>query len=87
MADLQVKENTMSSENYINVSKFQNLQGGINEIKPELNITGIKIKESEEQIHQLKSAISENSGIIDNKCPDNVEVKKNDLESELKRIC
>ena len=77
----------MSSENNIAVSKVQNLQGKINSVIAYLR-TMIKKEEAEEKIQKIKSVISENSRIIDNKCPENVEILrgKDELEGELKRV-
>ena len=49
-------------------------------------MTRINKEEYEEQIQQLKSVISENSRIIDNKFPDNVEILRGeyDMEGKLK---
>ena len=64
----------MSSENNISVSKVQKLQGGVNEIAVEPNIQSIQKEEAKEKIQKLKSVISENSRILDNKFPENVEI-------------
>ena len=60
------------------------MQGGSNEITAEPNITRIKKDKSED----IKSVISENIRIINNKCPQNVEILrgKDELEIELKRV-
>ena len=52
-------------------------------------MTRINKEEYEEQIQQLKSVISENSRIIDNKFPDNVEILRGeyDMEGKLKYFC
>ena len=64
----------MSSENNIAVSKVQKLQGGSNSITTELNITRINKEEAKQQIQKLKSVISSNISILDNKCPESVEI-------------
>ena len=63
------------------------MQGEINTIIADL-ISRIKKQESDDQIHKLKSVISENSRILDNKYPENVEILrgKDDLEGELKHV-
>ena len=71
VTDLKVEANTMSSDNNIYVSKVQNLQVEINTIKSD-PITIIKKEESKEKTQKIKSVISGNSKIIDNKSPDNV---------------
>ena len=54
-----------------------------------MNSKRIKKEESEEQIHLPKSVISENRMILDNKCPENLEILRGkvDLGGELKRFC
>ena len=76
----------MYSEKNIAFYKVQNLQGEVNEITDKLNITIIKKEEDKEKIHKLKSVLSENSSILDNKCLENVETLrgKDELEGEFK---
>ena len=74
VADLQVEAKTISSENNIAVSKVQKLQGESNSITTELNITRINKEEAKEQIQKLKSVISSKISILDNKCPESVEI-------------
>ena len=85
--DLKVQANTMSSEKNIAVSKLQQLQGGVNAFTSELS-TRIKTEEAEEKIQQLKSVISENIRILDNKFPENVEILREyyELEGKLKHV-
>ena len=54
----------------------------MNVITSELNITRIKKWEAEDQIQQ------QNSRILDNKCPENIEILRGeyDLEDELKCV-
>ena len=77
----------MYSEKKIYVSKVKKLQGGNNTITEKLN-TRIKKEESEDEIQRLKSVISENIRIIDNKCLENVDILrvKYELKGELKRV-
>ena len=51
-------------------------------------ITRIEKEEAEDQIHKLKSVISENDRIFDNKCTENIEILrgKYELEDELTRV-
>ena len=48
----------------------------------------IKKEESKKEVQKLKSVIPVKSRIIDNKCPENVEILrgKDDLEGELKPV-
>ena len=64
----------MTPEKNIAVSKVQKLQGESNAIIADLDSTRINKQEAKQKIQRLKSAISENSRIIDNKCPENVEI-------------
>ena len=73
VADLQVEAKAIYSEKKISVSKVRKLQGKTNTVTEDMS-TRIKVEKAEEKIQQLKSVISENSRIIDNKCPDNVEI-------------
>ena len=51
-------------------------------------ITRIEKEEAEDQIHKLKSVISENDRIFDNKCTENIEILrgKYELKDELNRV-
>ena len=73
VADLQVEAKAIYSEKKISVSKVRKLQGKTNTVTEDMS-TRIKVEKAEEKIQQLKSVISENSRIIDNKGPDNVEI-------------
>ena len=73
LADFQVDTNTMSSEKNIAISKVHRMKGQIDEITSEM-ITRIRKEESEEEIQKLTSEILEDSRILDNRCPENVEI-------------
>ena len=52
--------------------KLQKLQGKFNTITSELNSAKVKKEKSKKQIEQLKYVVSQNSSILDNKCPKDV---------------
>ena len=69
----------MSLEKNIAIYEVQTIQGVIDAITADIDITRIKKEESEEKIQKIKSVISENSSILDNKCSENVEILREKL--------
>ena len=67
---------------------MQKIQCKINAIIEAL-IKSIEKGEPKEKIQKLISVISENSAILDNKCPENVEILRgeDELEGELDIVC
>ena len=69
----------MSLEKNIAIYEVQTIQGVIDAITADIDITRIKKEESEEKIQKIKSVISENISILDNKCSENVEILREKL--------
>ena len=87
VAYFQVEENYLYSKKNIAISKVHKVKGEINTITSDLS-TRINKEEAKDKTQQLKSVVSENIRILDNKCPENIEILrgKDKLEGKLKGV-